>query len=300
MNREEMINAIKRIAVEKNLESVPRHMFLRITKVSERQIGKCFGSYNGLVEAAGLKTVRFPTSDQPKYTDEEMIDEILRVIRLPNSKMTRIYFDQNAGMSSTACERRFGGWLNALRIVQKKLNQENEKELFLRLEEYIAPNNHADRGSRKSASQFFSQAVVDSPPPEKDDQQESEIDCKAQRSISSNIYGDFINFRGLQHAPVNEQGVVFLFGMICREIGYVVEIVRSGFPDCEAKREMPGQKGKWQRVRIEFEFLSRSFRSHGHDPDFCDLIICWENNWPECPIEVLELKTVIQRLFLSV
>src|SRR5439155_11602028 len=82
-----------------------------------------------------------------------------------------------------------------------------------------------------------------------------------------NIYGDFIHFRGLEHAPVNEQGVVFLFGMTCRELGYVVETVKQGFPDCEAKRQL--RPGMWQRVRIEFEFLSRSFRTHGHDPAQC-------------------------------
>jgi len=113
---------------------------------------------------------------------------------------------------------------------------------------------------------------------------------------STNVYGDFINFRGLQHAPVNEQGVVFLFGMICRELGYVVESVRSGFPDCEAKRQIPGPKGKWQRVRIEFEFESRTFRSHGHDPDQCDVIVCWEHNWPDCSIEVLELRSSMKRI----
>ena len=25
----------------------------------------------------------------------------------------------------------------------------------------------------------------------------------------------------------------------------------------------------------------------------CDLIVCWEHNWEECPLEVIELKTVI-------
>ncbi len=82
--------------------------------------------------------------------------------------------------------------------------------------------------------------------------------------------------------------------MICGELGYVVEIVKPGFPDCEAKRQLRG--GTWQRVRIEFEFRSRTFRTHGHDPGQCDLIVCWENNWPDCPLEVLELKAALRRL----
>jgi hypothetical protein len=43
-------------------------------------------------------------------------------------------------------------------------------------------------------------------------------------------------------------------------------------------------------VRIEIEFLSRNFLQHFHDPKECDLIVCWENNWAECPLEVVELK----------
>jgi hypothetical protein len=110
----------------------------------------------------------------------------------------------------------------------------------------------------------------------------------------SALYGDFIHFRGLEHAPVNEQGVILLFGMICRELGYVIEIVKTGFPDCEAKRQL--RPGVWQRVRIEFEFRSRTFCTHGHDPQQCDVIVCWEHNWPDCPIDVQELKSLLPRL----
>lgn len=60
------------------------------------------------------------------------------------------------------------------------------------------------------------------------------------------IFGDPIDFRGLRHEPVNEQGVVFLFGMVARELGYLVEAVQGGFPDCEAKRQI--SKGQWQPV----------------------------------------------------
>jgi len=45
--------------------------------------------------------------------------------------------------------------------------------------------------------------------------------------------------------------------------------------------------------QIEFEKESRNFLKHGHDPNGCDLIVCWEHNWPECPVEVLALRDVI-------
>lgn len=107
------------------------------------------------------------------------------------------------------------------------------------------------------------------------------------------ITGELINFRGLVWAPVNEQGVVFLFGMIARELGMYVELVRPGYPDCIAKRYIG--KGRWEEVRIEFEYRSSNFK---HDLSECDMIVCWEHDWDKCPksIEVIELKEGIKRL----
>lgn len=108
------------------------------------------------------------------------------------------------------------------------------------------------------------------------------------------LLGEPLNFRGLQHSPINEQGVVFLFGMVCRELGYLVEAVQTGFPDCEGKRQVDTRR--WERVRVEFEFKSSNFLKHGHDPNLCDLIVCWEHDWLNCPLEVLELRKEIQKL----
>jgi hypothetical protein len=117
---------------------------------------------------------------------------------------------------------------------------------------------------------------------------------KPTREKSRRFYGDPLNFRGLRHEPINESGVVFLFGMVARELDFIVESVQEPYPDCEAKREV--KRGKWERVRIEFEVESRDFVYHKHPLDGCDLIVCWEHNWSECPLEVLELKSKIKEL----
>ncbi|MDP9350006.1 MAG: hypothetical protein M3P51_00450, partial [Chloroflexota bacterium] len=109
-------------------------------------------------------------------------------------------------------------------------------------------------------------------------------------------YGAPINFRGLRHAPINEQGVVYLFGMVSYELGLIVEAVQAAFPDCEAKRCIDPRRDRWQRVRVEFEYRSSNFKDHGHDPAGCDMIVCWEHNWPDCPLEVLELRSIIHQL----
>ena len=109
-------------------------------------------------------------------------------------------------------------------------------------------------------------------------------------------YGNPTHFRGLRHEPVNEQGVVLLFGMLAKELGYVIEAVQTGFPDCEAKRQIAPER--WQRVHIEFEFESRNFRDHGHAAKGCDVIVCWRHNWGEYPehIQILELSAIIKSL----
>jgi hypothetical protein len=95
----------------------------------------------------------------------------------------------------------------------------------------------------------------------------------------------------MAYAPVNEMGVVFLFGWMSPQLGYVVHKLQPEFPDCEAMR-LVGED-MCELVRIEFEYESRNFLKHMHDVKGCDLIICWRHNWPECPLEVLELRKVL-------
>jgi len=58
------------------------------------------------------------------------------------------------------------------------------------------------------------------------------------------------------------------------------------------------EDGRLQRVRIEFEYESKNFERHGHDPSACDVIVCWVHNWNDCPpnIQVIELKSFIENM----
>ena len=109
-------------------------------------------------------------------------------------------------------------------------------------------------------------------------------------------FGEPIDFRGLRFAPINEQGVVYLFGMISRELGFLIESIRTEYPDCEGKRCVDKDENRWEHVLIEFEYKSSQFREHGHSLEDCDLIVCWIHDWEDCPIDVLELKSAIRYL----
>lgn len=107
------------------------------------------------------------------------------------------------------------------------------------------------------------------------------------------VVGDLINFRGLVYSPMNENGVIFLFGKVMEDLNMYIEEIKPGFPDCIGRRF--NGKG-WEKVRIEFEYLSSNFKLHKHNPRYCDIIVCWEHNWPECSLEVIELKDLIKGL----
>lgn len=108
------------------------------------------------------------------------------------------------------------------------------------------------------------------------------------------LAGSPLSLPGLSHERANEAGVIFLFGMLAHRLGFRVISIQPAFPDCEAMREL--QPGKWQRVRVEFEFESRNFKDHGHDPELCDVIVCWRHNWAECPaqLDVVELSRMVR------
>jgi len=121
------------------------------------------------------------------------------------------------------------------------------------------------------------------------------------RSTLPDDYGEPTGFELFPHAPTSEQGVVLLFGILSKQLGYVVEHVRTGCPDCIAKKivNLNAKRGRrMEVVRIEFEFKSSNFLKHLHNNDTTDVIVCWEHDWAECPskFHVVELKSELNRI----
>jgi len=101
----------------------------------------------------------------------------------------------------------------------------------------------------------------------------------------------------LKWAPSCEQEVVILFGMVLPHLDekYVIDECRTAFPDCLLLNE------DGDIVRAEFELHSSNFKQHGHDPDGCDMLICWRHDWRGCPIpEILELSSFIKEKEISI
>ena len=98
-------------------------------------------------------------------------------------------------------------------------------------------------------------------------------------------------FRALRVFP-NEKMVIFLFGCLYRYFKFVGAMELGH----EEKGDLDGwvyhESNPQEPLIAELEAFSSNFKRHGHDEKRCNLIICWEHDWKECPdnIDVLELK----------
>ena len=270
MDRAAIEAAIRKIAGENGGNSLTKSRFKFKSGISEYQIYKHYDTWNEAVENAGLTPNRVRRID-----DIKLLREMKNVFVDCNGVCTQVKFGKLCRYSASVYKSHFGRWPEVLLAFKAWLHDSGEDFPFL--------NQLPDAAS-------FHQVEESAYP------RRRRVGAASRDSPRMMTYGSFLNFRGLEHAPVNEQGVVFLFGMVCFELGFVVESVRIGYPDCEAKRRMSPSRDEWERVRIEFEYCSSNFRDHGHDPSGCDVIVCWEHDWPECPLEVIELKTAIQSI----
>jgi hypothetical protein len=111
--------------------------------------------------------------------------------------------------------------------------------------------------------------------------------------------GEPIDLGVMNYAPTSEQGVVALFSHAMSRINHhefvKIEFIRLGFPDACAIEKVGNT---YSRKFIEFEFKASRFKEHINKPIHrnikCDYVVCWENDFPTCPIEVIELKKDIK------
>jgi hypothetical protein len=276
-SRQEIIERVRDLAEKLGSRSVSRAEFIRETGINEHHVLKYFDSWNEFVENAGLEPYTAKRAD-----DEELLRAMRDAFIAGGGVLTRSRFRKFARFGDDVYAKRWGGWSNVL-LHFKEWVEETEPTF-----PHLADLPSRLRASTLRARSEAQPALPGTPrrPPA----------TTAWKPTGRAQYGPFLNFRGLQHAPINEQGVIYLFGIVAFDLGYVVEGIGTGFPDCEAKRSVRASGDAWERVRIEFEYRSRNFLVHGHDAAECDVLVCWEHNWPDCPLEVLELRSAIESL----
>ena len=257
-------------AMAKKLGRTPSLMEFSIRTRTPRKLAfRYFRKWNEAVRAAGLP----PCRQYKRLEDTALLKDWGEAVRKARGLPSRAAYQRVGSHSPRTLEARFGNWRAVGRAFKRFAKNRPEWD------DVVAILSNCKSKANRSLM-AGNGPVYDS----------AEHVPLAKRST----YGNPIDFRGLRHEPVNEQGVVLLFGMVAQELGYLIESVQNGFPDCEAKRQVGS--GRWQRVLIEFEFESRNFRDHGHPTTGCDLIVCWRHNWPDCPahLEVVELSGFVK------
>jgi len=272
--RESLIKTARELASRQD-GPLTRDEFIRLTGITYHFIRKQFpdGGWRELANMAGIPA---HPSAPGRFTNDDLLAEFHSVAKKTGKIPSLVQFDAYAKFSSSAIIQRFGGIRGILKPYEEWLMANEPNSPFL--EVLATKSRHEVLGTPRTPQ---ADSVSASPEWTKGD---------------GVVYGAPLSFRGLRHAPVNEQGVVYLFGMVAHELGLMVESIQAAFPDCEAKRCIDSRRNLWQRVRIEFEYLSSNFHSHGHNPQGCDLIVCWEHDWKDCPVDVIELRSVIDKL----
>jgi hypothetical protein len=269
--RERIVEAAKE-AAGKSGGPLSRREFSRRFGVSQYQIYHLFPE-SGWTEVRRLAGIARHAKEN-RFSDEELLQEFHRVVSKLGAIPGRHLFTSVAKVGPSCLMRRFGNKAGTLQRYREWLQKNQPESPLLQL---LPIQSKDDIGTPAFWPQERSGAPV-----------------WAKRPGA--VLGAPINFRGLRYAPTNEQGVVCLFGMVCSELGLVVEAFQSVYPDCEATRRIDNKHNRWQRVRIEFEYSSSNFLDHGHDPAGCDMIVCWEHDWSGCPLEVVELRSLIGQL----
>ena len=267
-------------AVARKLGRAPsRAEFQAQSGISAYFVLQYFGTWSEAVRAAGLR----PYTRNAKIESRALLEDWGEAVRKNRAVLPRHIHLRLGNYNPGTLAKRFGGWSAVPEAFRNFAKGKREwADVTALIPQRTA--GHPVRKARRQVSRSEAAPVA------------AARQRWHARLRDRPIYGDPSPFERLRHEPMNEQAVVFLFGMLAKELGYWVQNVQKGFPDCEALRQIG--PGRWQRVSIEFEFESRNFREHGHAADRCDVIVCWRHNWAGCPkhIEVVELRSVVKSM----
>ncbi|HKD82732.1 MAG TPA: hypothetical protein VKH81_23780 [Candidatus Angelobacter sp.] len=269
IERQKILAAIAECAAK--LGHVPSVIELeQASKIRRRQVRRLFGSYARALRECKLQ----PSGPGHKLTMEELFRDWAGVVRKLGKLPSIAEYESLGKYSQGPLTRRFASWLHVPKAMKKFAEQQDWAGEWKEVLEMVDESDGAARrGVKKSGPWNVTQAGRPKP---------------------TNVYGPPIQTKAMSHGPTNEAGVMVLFGMLAEELGFAVTLVQTGYPDCEAMRQR--EEDRFERLRIEFEYESRNFVQHEHDASECDMIVCWKHNWPECPLEVVELRKAVAEI----
>ncbi len=267
MTKEEVIAAIEKCAEE--LGRTPKRAEVcNLPGITRSTLIRHFGGFREALVACQLplEGIGHPVGE------EDLLLDWVRLVRELKKVPNSVEYDFRGKFSVRPFTRLFGNWANVAPELFKSMRKEAQDErwsdvmgivgAYVEKAELNQTSGH--KGDRTSGIHFRK---------------------------GEPTYGAPIRSAVMTYAPLNEAGVLFLFATVAQELGFSILRLQTEYPDCEAMREV--RPGRQQRVHIELEYESRNYLEHRHPLDGCDLIVCWVHNWPECPLEVIELSRIV-------
>jgi hypothetical protein len=266
--RNDILKALKELQAE---GKQPGRSGLNEKGISAYWVGKLIPE--GLTEFKAANGLKVSAQEKPRQ-DEELLTILDSVVRKHKRMPSWQQLRNTTGIADKTFINRFG---------------HNQKEVYKKYREWLKKKNVKSKNLKYVDDYLKGRDVVE----------KGQVPAVTKKrgtvrhwpKSTGRECGPALNFGNMIYAPINEQGVVFLFGMMSKHLGFAIECIDTAFPDCEAKRTIKG--GRQQHVKIEFEFRSRDY---DHPLAGCDIIVCWEHNWKECPLEVIELSKEIETL----
>lgn len=296
LSKEEIIALLKKVAAE--LGHRPNHYeFWQMAGAKKEHMRRLFGSYRELVQEAGFEALG------PGYhlTVDQLLEDWAAVTRKLGKTPTVLQYDKAGKYSHRAFRVRWKSWQDVpaamMEWASAKWPDRRWDDVMEIARKYVQERKAA--GPRKKKYNRLTSTRYD----ELTSRHGEELTSTHEEELTGTngnkkkpaekVYGQPLVRQALATAPTNEAGVMCLFASLATALGFTMLHIQQAFPDCHAFRR--GQDGLWRIVRIEFEFESRNFLAHGHDPKGCDLIVCWKHNWDSCPVEVVELSGIVER-----
>jgi len=269
MMKQQIIDMV--LECTKKLERVPSHSeLMQMTELSAKQIRWHFRSYSRLLRECGLERAGCGN----RVDMDRLFRDWAAIVRELKKLPTTNEYINMSHYSVRPLITRFANWGQVPYGLKQQAEEHGWAEEWKDVMDIIVAQG---RDIRKGATTSTGEGPQRA--------------CRER--LDREIYGPLMRKSPLMCAPTNEQGVIFLFGAMAENLGFAVLRIRTEYPDCEAFRQL--DEDRWERLKIEFEYESRNFLKHMHEPRHCDMIVCWRHNWPECPLEVVELKTAIAK-----
>ena len=273
MTREEILTAIRECA--EKLGRTPKHseiqaMFPNVTRTIVR---RRFGKMMVALEHLGMK----PCGPGFRAPMPALFQSWAAVVRRLGQVPTLVEYELYGGYSRIPLLTRFKSWLNVPKAMERYVMEEGLGEEYQDVLEIIRARRDKDEPARAKTCTQTSAGTT-----------------RPRLPKGGRVFGLPLMMAPLAFGPVNEAGVLFLFGMLAERLGFIVTHVQTEFPDCRALVKL--DEDTCEELRIELELESRNFREHGHSIKDCDMIVCWVHNWTDCPLEVIELKPILLEL----